>query len=275
MTEERGLLELPVPEGEGLYRQWKRSVGLDDPDLRRNVLFVVRWLVEGPLRMERVFRLGARAADLADLGSGSGWVSLEIARRNPRIRIRAVDRQAGLQDWARSHYDRLRGLGVIRHEVADLETLDLGHRSLDAALALFSLGCLRDPLGLLERVHAALRPGGLFVYADGVEPPPRNLDRLAAVFGRERLLAAYRCDAVRRNRPPEAPPEDEVHARLRERFEVLHESRTRAFVDLYTGRYRAREALWRLPLLKAADEAAMAAGLLEGAVRFVIARKPS
>lgn len=273
MAEERGLLELPVPEGEGLYRQWKRSVGLDDPDLRRNVLFLVRWLVEGPLRMERVFRLGAQARELADLGSGSGWVSLEIARRNPRVRIRAVDRQAGLQEWARSHYARLRGLGAIEHEVADLETLDLGIQSLDVALALFSLGCLRDPLGLLDRVHAALRPGGLLVYADGMEPPPRDLDRLAPVFGRERLLAAYGCDAVRRNRPPGAPPEADVHARLRERFEVLHQSRTRAFVDLYTGTLRARESLWRLPLLKVADEAAMAVGLLEGAVRFVIARK--
>lgn len=276
MSEDPGILDLPVPEGEGLYRRMKIAVGLDDPDVRTNVIFRLRRALYGPFRMERVFRLAARAADVADLGSGSGWVALEVARRNPRARVTAVERDAGLQAWARTYAEGIGGLGALRHPVADLEALDLGERTLDAALALFSLGCLRDPEALLGRVHAALRPGGLLVYMEGMEPPPVNLRRLARLTRQpeERIRLAYLCDGVRRHRPPEAPPEADVHAAIRRRFEVFHHSRTRAFLDLYTARYRVRDALWRLPLLKVADEAAMATGLLEGSVRFVLARKP-
>lgn len=276
MSDDPGILDLPVPQGEGLYRRVKIAVGLDDPDVRTNVVFRLRQLVYGPWRMERVFRLAARATDVADLGSGSGWVALEVARRNPRARVVAVDRDPALQEWARTYAAGVRTRGALRHEVADLATWDPGPGSLDAALALFALGCLAEPLAVLERIHAALRPGGLLIYMDGTEPPILNLRRLARLTRQapEGIRAAFLADGVRRHRPPGAPPETEVVHRLRDRFEVFHESRTRAFLDLHTGRYRVREALWRLPLLKAADEAAMAAGLLEGSVRFVLARKP-
>lgn len=275
MTPDPGFLDLPVPEGEGWYRRAKGAVGLDDPDLRTNAIFALRRAVYGRAWMERVFRLAAGARDVADLGSGSGWVSLEVARRNPAGRIVAVDRDAGLQGWARAYSAGVPGIGAIRHEVADLESLELEPRTLDVALALFSLGCLREPGRVLERVHAALRPGGWLVYMEGTEPPERNLGVLARITRRppEQVLRDYLQDGVRRARPPGAPPEAEVRRAVGERFQVLHESRNRAFLDLHTGRLRIREALWRLPLLKLVDEAAMAVGLLQGAVRLVLARR--
>ena len=280
MTDDPGILDLPVPEGEGLYRQVKIAVGLDDPDLRTNPIFRLKRLVYGRRWMESVLRAASGARDVADLGSGSGWVALELAYRNPQSRILAVDRDAGLQEWARVHAEQ-RGrkvrLGQLTHQVADLRTLELPEGSLDAAFALFSLSSLPEPVQLLRRIRTWLSPGGLLVYMDATDIPERNVRRLARLTrrSRESLREAYASDGVRRHRPQGAPPEAEVFEALREGFEVLVHQRSRAFLDFFTGRYRVREALWRLPLLAAADGLAVRLGLLEGAVRHVLARRPT
>lgn len=283
---------LVPPDGKGLYKQMKRRVGLDDPDLRRNALYWVRTTVYGWGLVGRTLRLASRAREVADLGCGSGWLALELARRNAEARIRAIDHDARLLEWARAYYlsRRDRGpLGEVRHECADLESLEFPPQSLDAAVSFFCLGCLHDPVDLLRRVHGALRPGGLLVYYEATAPPELNVGRLGWLWerrcrwrgeardpwgARREVLAAYLEDAVRRHRPAGAPAEQETFDWLRGRFDVMEEVRTRAFVDIFAGRLLLRESLWRLPLLKLADEVVLAAGLLQGACRFALARKP-
>lgn len=287
-----GIMDLEVPRGEGLYRRLKQAVGLDDPDMRRNPLFRVRNAVYGPGKLRRALALAAEGRRVADLGCGCGWFALEVAHRNRNSKVLAVDRDAGVLEWAHNYYlerRMRRPLGEVAHVVLDVAELDLKPASQDVVVAFFLLGCLEDPHLLLSRLREALRPGGVLLYYDATTPPVGNVRRLAGWSHRRalwrgelsdswrelrRVEAAYRQDAVRRWRPAGAPPEEEVFAHLERDFDLVEHRRSRAFVDLVAGSMPLRRAFFELPALKLLDEAAMLTGLLEGASRFVVARRP-
>lgn len=277
-----------APEGSGFMHGLKKFFGLQNPDLH-NPVVLMRSALYGPGLVNMALDFASRAPDVADLGCGSGWFSLEVARRNPQARIRAIDKDCAALDWARSYAARRRNLkGHIEYVEADLAELEFDPRSLDVAVAFFVLGSLERPLELLERLQGALRPGGLFIYYDATEPPARNLEKLSRLMfrrarfrgkmsdawsERRKLEELYMHDVARGHRPAAAPPEAEVYAFLARNLDVLHHSRQRAFVDLKVKDMTPGDAFYELPWWKLLDDVLVRTGYLEGATRFLLARK--
>ena len=272
----------------GLYRVG-RWLGSNQPDLRRNPRFWPLWMIYSPALIRKTIEVAGLGHDVADLGCGNGWLSWEVARRHPQVRILGVDKDAAQLEWAKDYFEYRkpgRPVGEITYQKADLTELELLPGSLDVAICFFSLGQLKEPLKVLESLQRALRPGGVIVYYDATEPSSLNLDRrarwrhrLQRMSGRmsdlwnqqRRTENLYLDDAVRRFRHPEAPPEEDVFHFLEENFEVYHHQRVRAFLDLVVDQNASRRL--SLMVYKLLDDLAIATHTLHGCCRYVLARQ--
>ncbi len=266
----------------------KSLLGLNRPDLH-NPVGLMRAALYGPNLVNTALDFASRAPDVADLGCGTGWLSLEVARRNPQARILAIDKDAEALAWARAYYSRhQRRKGAIEHVEADLAEVEFDSQSLDVVVAFFVLHALEKPLELLARVREALRPGGILVYYDGTEAPGKNLEKLSKLMNRRsrfrgkmsdawaerrKLEEMYINDLARAGRPLSAPSETAISSWIAQNFDVLQQSRQRAFIDLKVKGLSPGDAFYELPFWKLLDDVLVRSGYLEGATRFMVARK--
>lgn len=105
--------------------------------------------------------------DVLDLGAGTGLLAARVAAAHPDAALTLVDGAPRMLDRARE----------LLGERAAYRTGDLldplpggGWDAVVSALAIHHLE-VRDVAVLVERVHAALRPGGVFVDAEQVTGP--------------------------------------------------------------------------------------------------------
>ncbi len=132
------------------WETWKAQI-TDDPR--------AEWCVELARRLPD-------GADVVELGCGGG--TAETALLAARFRLTGVDLSAEQLRRARV---RVPGAEFVH---ADLTTLELEPRSLDAVAAFYAFNHVpRDLLaGLFGRIHGWLRPGGLFLASLGASDLP-------------------------------------------------------------------------------------------------------
>jgi cyclopropane-fatty-acyl-phospholipid synthase len=118
---------------------------------------------------EAMLALAAERAGLSDgqrvldLGCGWGSMSLWIAERFPRSTVTAVSNSWPQGEFLRAEAAR-RGLGNVRHRVADINRLDLDE-SFDRIVSVEMFEHLRNYAALFARLARWLAPGGkLFVH---------------------------------------------------------------------------------------------------------------
>ena len=100
-----------------------------------------------------------------DLGCGSGDVTFEIARRvGPDGHVTGIDMDATKLELARAAGAEL-GLTQIEFRSSDVSAWQ-ERDAYDMVYCRFLLQHLRDPVDLLRRMWAALRPGGALVVED-------------------------------------------------------------------------------------------------------------
>lgn len=102
--------------------------------------------------------------DVADFGCGSGYAINLMARAYPASRFAGYDFSEEGIDVARAQAAEL-GLENVRFEVADLAELS-ERDSFDLVCAFDAIHDQIDPAVVLDRIHAALRPGGTFLMVD-------------------------------------------------------------------------------------------------------------
>lgn len=98
--------------------------------------------------------------EVLELGCGTGSTALVHA---PHVaHIRATDISGAMLAIAR---DKARAAGIanVTFERGSVEALDVPDASVDAVLALSLLHLLEDRRAALARIHAMLKPGGVFV----------------------------------------------------------------------------------------------------------------
>jgi 2-polyprenyl-3-methyl-5-hydroxy-6-metoxy-1,4-benzoquinol methylase len=101
-----------------------------------------------------------------ELGCGSGWLTLALAQRGATARgIDVADRALSI---ARTYLQTIEPQVASRvtYQVADLNHLDLPPAGYDLVAANGILHHLIDPREMVDRVHQALKPGGLFWVSD-------------------------------------------------------------------------------------------------------------
>jgi ubiquinone/menaquinone biosynthesis C-methylase UbiE len=100
--------------------------------------------------------------DMAVLEIGCGTGSTAIAHAPYVANIRATDISDKMIEIAR---EKAAAANVrnVTFETRGVEDLDLTNESVDAVLALSLLHLLDDKEAIIDRIHAVLRPGGIFV----------------------------------------------------------------------------------------------------------------
>lgn len=105
---------------------------------------------------------------VVDVGVGSGWSSLFLARRG--FRVLAFDPALELMQLAK-RYAIAQGVQV-EYFCADMANVHMRPGSVDAVFALHSLHHVPDPLGALAQIHSMLREGGCLAIDEHLQDPP-------------------------------------------------------------------------------------------------------
>jgi len=117
------------------------------------------------LRARALARLIPSGLRVADIGTGTGVLALELARAG--LRVVAVDHSARMLDAARAKLARDPGLDVDLR-LGDASSLPLGDAEVDAAFAHMVLQYLAAPVEALREMTRVVAPGGSVVVIDFV-----------------------------------------------------------------------------------------------------------
>lgn len=123
---------------------------------------------EKDLQIERVMDLLAikSGARVADIGAGSGWFTVRAARRVGKSgAVYAVEINPGYVEHIKNRAARER-LDNIRATLGRPEDPLLRRESIDAVMLLKTYHEVAEPIRLLRRVRAAMRPGALLGVID-------------------------------------------------------------------------------------------------------------
>ena len=115
------------------------------------------------LRARAVSRLIAPDLVVADVGTGTGILALELARLG--LRVVAIDSSPRMLDAARAKAER-EGLASIELRLGDAAALPLADGEVDAAVAHMVVQYLASPAEALREMARAVRPGGAVVVVD-------------------------------------------------------------------------------------------------------------
>lgn len=173
-------------------------------------------IILGPYIRKLLDCVTAEPGRVVDIGCGSGWLSLELARCGMDVtgydisepRLETARRFAGesrLSDDPRLHGD----FGRLEYRRADLNRIVLERESCDAVVSSASLHHVANVDHLFGEIHACLKPGGRFVFIEHIGIPA--LEYLYRKFGPSDL--------------PPSPFEDaageELIAITRDRFNIV------------------------------------------------------
>jgi len=115
------------------------------------------------LRARAITRLVAPELVVADIGTGTGVLALELARLG--LRVVAIDSSPRMLEAAREKAER-EGLAGIELRLGDAAALPLAEGEVDAALAHMVVQYLASPAEALREMARAVRPGGAVVVVD-------------------------------------------------------------------------------------------------------------
>jgi ubiquinone/menaquinone biosynthesis C-methylase UbiE len=114
----------------------------------------------------------AGACSLAlDVGTGPGYVAVELARRRPGLRVVGLDLAANMVALAAGRASRAALDGRALWPQGDGHRLPFADATFDLVVSSFALHHWRDPVRVFDEIARVLAPGGRFYLADvGREP---------------------------------------------------------------------------------------------------------
>jgi len=97
---------------------------------------------------------------LLDLGTGPGYLPIEIVKKSPSIRCDGVDLSGRLIKMARANALKAGMADRLNFEVGNAAKLRFEDASYDMVLSTGMLHMLKDPLRVLRECYRVLKPGG-------------------------------------------------------------------------------------------------------------------
>jgi len=101
-----------------------------------------------------------RKGRLLDLGTGPGYLPIEIAKKAPRVMVVGVDLSRPFIRMARKQAMKIGLAHRVRFEVGDAKKLRFDEGSFDGIISTGMLHMLKDPVRMLKECHRVLKPGG-------------------------------------------------------------------------------------------------------------------
>jgi len=123
-------------------------------------------------------RTGVALGAALDLGAGPGYVSMEVARRRPGLRMVGLDLAGHMVERARRNAARAGLDGRISWVQGDAHNLPFGSGSFQFVMSSFALHHWSDPLRVFDEIARVLAPGGRYYIADVC----RELNSLQRLF---------------------------------------------------------------------------------------------
>ncbi|HNS51254.1 MAG TPA: methyltransferase domain-containing protein [Anaerolineae bacterium] len=162
-----------VAGGWQVYRRRPRErsagfEGLDDPEVARAFGRIARlpqfWLLRR-IAIRRALAL-KREGHAADLGCGPGDLVLELAKREPALRVTGIDLSPEMLAQAAA---RAEGAGMgdrVDFWPGDAQSIPFPDGSLDLVVSTLSLHHWSAPVAAFDEIARVMRPGGAFVIFD-------------------------------------------------------------------------------------------------------------
>jgi len=110
------------------------------------------------------------ASRVLEVGAGSGFYSVEVARRVPEGRLELLDLQPEMLKKARRKLEA-RGLSNVGYTLADAGKLPLESDSLDVLYLVAVLGEISDQRAFLREAQRVLKPGGTLSISEHLPDP--------------------------------------------------------------------------------------------------------
>ena len=127
-----------------------------------------------------------RGLQILELGCGSGWIALELARQGHRVD--AYDISNAAIEWAKSYYQKIReqeeGLGLINYQVRDLNKIDLFIDTYHFVVCWDSLHHILESRRLIHQTHQSLIHGGKFLAFEHIPQKSSTVIRINATIGK-------------------------------------------------------------------------------------------
>jgi len=101
---------------------------------------------------------------ILDLGSGTGYLSIEIAKRSPSLRVYGIDLSRQMVKIARRH---AKGVGNARFVFGNAAKFPFRDNSIDLVVSTGASHHWKTPRLVFEECHRILRPGGEAWIYDG------------------------------------------------------------------------------------------------------------
>ncbi len=101
-----------------------------------------------------------------DVGTGPGYLPLEIARRMPRLDMTGIDLSAGMVRLASRHALEAGLCGRVKFREANAACLPFAEGSFDAVVSTFSSHHWVDLTGYLNEIRRVLKKGGRALIYD-------------------------------------------------------------------------------------------------------------
>jgi ubiquinone/menaquinone biosynthesis C-methylase UbiE len=136
---------------------------------------------------------------LLDLGTGPGYLPIELLKRSPAVRIIGVDLSRPLIRMARVNALRAGCAGRVHFEVGNAANLRFKSESFDGVFSTGMLHVLRDPVSVFRECWRVLKPGqeawiydparvcsqvDMAEWKASFSPFERIMDRFLPVFAR-------------------------------------------------------------------------------------------
>jgi ubiquinone/menaquinone biosynthesis C-methylase UbiE len=100
-----------------------------------------------------------QAGRILDLGTGPGYLPIEIVKTSPELTVVGIDLSRSLIKMARRNAGNAGVAGRLHFEVGDASRLRFPDASFDMVLSTGMLHMLRDPVAVLKECYRVLRRG--------------------------------------------------------------------------------------------------------------------
>jgi len=103
---------------------------------------------------------GLKSGNILDLGTGPGYLPIEIVKRSPYITCDGIDLSRKLIKLACDNAMKAGVAGRLHFEVGNAAELRFKDKSYDMVISTGMLHMLKDPLKVLSECYRVLKPGG-------------------------------------------------------------------------------------------------------------------
>jgi len=122
-------------------------------------------------KLAQVIAEKIESGTIIDLGSGTGYLSIEIAKIVPNLTVYGIDLSKKMIDISRSH---AKGIENVRFELGNAAKLPFDNNSVDFIVSTGSLHHWKYPVKVFDECYRVLKQGGEGWIFDGYPDLPKD-----------------------------------------------------------------------------------------------------